>query len=1401
VAYNGYLYALGGSTAGGAQTTVYIAKLGANGEPQLWHPSGGTPVYWYQETTNALTAARSYFGAVAYNNKLYILGGLTTGNTILSSNTVQYTNILPTGGITAWSATGMSALSGSSGGNRYGLTAQVYNDTLYVIGGDATFTGTPVTNVDYAKLNSDGTMNSWVQTSSLLTSGRLTMGGSFTTIFSGYIYIGGGCTAVNASGYCTTIASDVQLASINADGSLAGWNTILGLTNARIGHTLVAWQGGLYRLGGCRIQDTGTGSCTDTAIEVDYGVINKEGEASTVANSVSSGTAPCSGTTPYGCDLPGTSIIGNVLNGSAVLNGYLYIWGGCSNSTSGCDTVSRGVIFTSIGSDGSLTKPATCGSWTAVDSYCYNTTSLPGSVGAPGTAVFNGYIYSVGGFTAAGSTNSVYYAAPSKTDGTISSWSTASLTGIGGSNVSYAYSFARANPGSAGSTPGNLYILGGCLNPGGIGCSNYTDAVYKCTLSTAGVPAACSKNPGGTNQQLQIGIVPGDTLAGLGAMAGTIYANYIYLMGGLTPNQTDIKTTRYAKIDNNNNIVDASTGSGSGSWIESSNLTFYGRRRGAGFGYNGYLYVVGGYDGSGGGGGVLADIEFAKINVSDGSIGGWNVSSVSINQRWGLNVRVSNSYAYVIGGCVSGAAPTCSAGGQTNSIQTFQIYNNDSGAIQTYTSSAGNFAASTDRWGASSTILNGYIYVAGGCTSTTDCTTATGDIQYAQISTTDGSIGSWSTATKGIGDSGSGAQVRAWGRLVAAGGYLYYLGGQNSAGTAQSTVYYVQPGTGNITNNWSTATKGIGDTGSGATARTKFGAAVWDNRIYVVGGLDTNATSNATSTIFISPQLNNGGDISSNWASATAFNVARYGAAVTTYANNIYVFGGIDSSGNYLNDGQFATLGYKTGTISQSGTTLTGSGTNWKSSMVGNTIQYPDGSRATISAYTSSTSLTVSVSKTVSAGTIYTIQDGSLGAWSYTTSIPDKIAQAEAFGANGYIYLVGGRSAATSCSPKTLVAPVSANTVISSGNNPTGVGDWFETNVKYAGGRYGAAVSYSGGKIYVMGGGCTRPQNGTYSTGTISQSTTTITGAGGASFSDDLIGGTITYQDASTATIVAVTDSTHLVSSVSKTVTAGQTYSIAVPRHYYATVKSQPQVAKYSRMIDTDTDVFPNAWLMNGIDNAIGARWQLKYKSMHDVNPLVVNGSDSVKYDKGTITQSGTTTVTGSGTNWTAALVGSTLVYADATTTTITGYTNATTITVAGTKTVSGQNYAIWTLQQNPNEDCGTSSSMAAMTTWGQETNVGNVYTGVVAPYTAKNDSGSNINCARYFYFNISIDVSQTYGYPEDVNRGPTISDISLLFTSDPSKRLRNGATFTGGELQPLDTPCRQSVDADCPLP
>ncbi len=491
--------------------------------------------------------------------------------------------------------------------------------------------------------------------------------------------------------------------------------------------------------------------------------------------------------------------------------------------------------------------------------------------------------------------------------------------------------------------------------------------------------------------------------------------------------------------------------------------------------------------------------------------------------------------------------PSCSSP-MTGTVQTFQLYNNYSGSPSAYSAGANLFA--TDRIGASSTVLNGYMYVAGGCTSATDCTTASSDVQYAALDA-NGVLGSWASTTAAL------PAVRTWGQLESAGGSLYYIGGQTSTSTSeQSTVYYATPSSGNISS-WNTAGNVL------PAVRTKISATVWNNRIYVTGGLD--ASHAASATVYVSPQQSSGGNITTAWSTSTSFNVARSGTTAISYANNLYIMGGYDGT-NYLNDVQYAKIA----------------------------------------------------------------ADGTVGSWSYSASLPGKISQADGFAANGYMYLIGGRSADTVCDSNTIVAPISANTTIASGNNPTGVGDWYETNVKYTGNRYGNSAVYYQGKTYVMGGGC---------------------------------GATLTYTGAN--------------------------------RVAQTSLQSQPQVAKYSRMIDTDTDVFPTKWLMNGLDNSTGAEWFMRYRS-----------------------------------------------------------------------------------------------STNARASWGQETNYGQVTLGTTAAYLPLDGSGTNTNFARYYYLAVTIDSSQAYGYPEDVTRGPTIDDITLFFTSDPSKRLRHGSTFTGGEKQPLDTPC-----------
>ncbi len=130
-------------------------------------------------------------------------------------------------------------------------------------------------------------MNAWqtaaVDGSNTFNTARSSQGGIMSGIWGGYIYLAGGCSVVNAAGLCTTVASDVQLASINADGSLDAWNTMANLRNTRFGSSFISWQGKLYRFGGCSRQDASTGDCYATHLDIQYGAINQDGDASTVS--------------------------------------------------------------------------------------------------------------------------------------------------------------------------------------------------------------------------------------------------------------------------------------------------------------------------------------------------------------------------------------------------------------------------------------------------------------------------------------------------------------------------------------------------------------------------------------------------------------------------------------------------------------------------------------------------------------------------------------------------------------------------------------------------------------------------------------------------------------------------------------------------------------------------------------------------------------------------------------------------------------------------------------------------------------------------------------------------------------------------------------------------------------
>lgn len=671
--------------------------------------------------------------------------------------------------------------------------------------------------------------------------------------------------------------------------------------------------------------------------------------------------------------------------------------------------------------------------------------------------------------------------------------------------------------------------------------------------------------------------------AATGISGGAVYGNYIYLAGGANSlsggnvsatgstctadpgacgGQTDI--IQYAMINSSGNITLNDGSTTTGGWHIASTRLYEVRRRTTAFAANGYFYVVAGHDGAAGV--TLQDVLRGKIDINTGDVTMDATPLVTgITERWDLRAAQANGIIYVLGGCTAGPPPAdcgatpgtegsnSSSDGMNGIVEYLQIYNNGTGSPVSYTAQS-PVTAPADRFGASATINDGYIYLAGGCTSATDCTTYTNNVSYAPINP-DGTITTANWVT-----SGSIPATRAFGCLVTIGGTLYYLGGQNAtagASSAYNTVYYSDIGGSGAPGTWNTASNAL------STARSSASCATYNNRIYVSGG--TTAAPAYQNTVLISPSLPTGGNIASAWSSsANTFTGTRSGHSTIAYGNNLYVIGGFDGT-NYLMDVQYALIN----------------------------------------------------------------SNGTIGTWKYGTPLPQAIRQADAFAANGFLYIFGGRSAATTCTSNTYVAPINANPIISKvvQENPSAIGTWSQTSVAYSGNRYGVAAAYDSGRAYLIGGMCN---------------------------------GTLTNTN----------------------------------RVVYGTLQAQPQISRYSTMVDADGDVYPSKFLFNGIDSGIGARWLLSY-----------------------------------------------------------------------------------------------SSSKSSINTWGQSTKHGVITLGTPGPYVAKDGAGANSLSARYYYLSLIIDASQSFGFPEDSSRGPTIDDMTLQLSADPSKRLRNGKTFIGGEQQPLDTP------------
>ena len=673
VAYNGYIYFMGGQTSSNAAVpTVDYALLNANGS--LGAPAtctGGTQeTDWCESSTTAntgfsLPTASVVATAVVYNGYIYFMGGEDiSGNTLptvdyalLNANGSLGAPATCTGGTqeTDWCESSTTANTGFSLPTATELATTVaYNGFIYFMGGE-NVSGTTIPTVDYVALNSNGSLvppatctggtqeTDWCESSTTANTGfSLPTATAVPTAvaYNGFIYfIAGQDGGGNA-------LSTVDYAVLNANGSLGAPSTCAGTqetdwcessTSTSIGFSLptdtydafsVAYNGYIYFMGGY---------ISNYVPTIDYSLINNGGPGT-----INSWTTTTS--------LPSATYDA----ASTIYNNYIYqiagYVGGVQSST---------VDYAQIGPSGALVNTlSSCPSgWTLYSStWCYNTSSLPFVIIEASAVAYNGYIYLEGGSRPGNSPGTAYYA-PINSNGSIGSWTATSA--ITTYNTS---TFTTGNIWYTSTVEwgGYIYALGG--ETAGSKTIAFQSAVYYALINPNGTLGSWT-----TTTSLPVAN---------GYASAVAYNGYIYLIGGASfaGNSTAVD---YAKVGSSGGLVTSVSSCPSGWTLYSSTWCYnstslpnggvYLASAGA---YNGYIYVIGGSPSST----SVSTVDYTSIN-SNGSLSSspWTATTSLPTATQEATSVVYNGYIYEIGGYTTAATATVDIG-SLNSITRIGFY-------------------------------------------------------------------------------------------------------------------------------------------------------------------------------------------------------------------------------------------------------------------------------------------------------------------------------------------------------------------------------------------------------------------------------------------------------------------------------------------------------------------------------------------------------------------------------------------------------------------------------------------------------------------------------------------------------------------------------------------------------
>jgi hypothetical protein len=244
------------------------------------------------------------------------------------------------------------------------------------------------------------------------------------------------------------------------------------------------------------------------------------------------------------------------------------------------------------------------------------------------------------------------------------------------------------------------------------------------------------------------------------------------------------------------------------------------------------------------------------------------------------------------------------------------LLGNNSSTLTTWaTTTAMSVGANTNRVRGGAVTANGYIYHIGGVDGT-GATIAT--TQYAKLNA-DGTVGTWASTT-------SLPNALRQFQPVVSNGYVYVIGGRDNSNTTVATSYYAKINTDGTLGTWNTTTALT----SGTVARFAHGSIAYNGYMYVMGGY--NSAISAQGSVYYN-KINADGTLGTTWTATTSFSTGLAGLNGTVAANGYaYVVGGFDgtSGTDYVRRAKINADGTMSSWTNQTGVVPGGGDENWQ---------------------------------------------------------------------------------------------------------------------------------------------------------------------------------------------------------------------------------------------------------------------------------------------------------------------------------------------------------------------------------------------------------------------------------------------------------------------------------------